>query len=188
MLLDIGLGIIWGLLFESLSTAHSLGVFVWFGIAAALSPDLDFIYHLLSGGNLHDDQRHREVLHKPYFLLLGWIIVAVVADTTLAWLFVVGALGHFIHDSIGIGWGVQWLSPFKSDHYTFLYLAHTSVDKPAPPKKLLYVWPNRDIDKLNQRYGDEDWFKNTYLRWHPFAIFELVIFVIALGLLWFRLS
>lgn len=185
MLLDIGIGIIWGILFDSFSDAHSLGTFVWFGIFSALSPDMDFIYHLLSGGTMKDDHRHREVFHKPYFLLAGWLVVALIASPVLAWLFVVGALGHFIHDSIGIGWGVQWLAPFKSDHYTFLYRVHTA-DKPAPPKKRLYVWPNSDIDKLNAQYGDENWFKNTYLKWHPFATFEFVVFILALlALYWY---
>lgn len=183
MLLDIGAGIIWGILFDSLSDAHSLGVFVWFGIFSALSPDMDFLYHLATGGTMRDDHRHREVFHKPLFLAIGWLVVALVATPTLAWLFVVGALGHFVHDSIGIGWGVQWLAPFNNDHFTFLYRVHTA-DKPAPPKRRLYVWPNAEIDDLNKRYGDEDWFKNTYLRWHPFAIVELAVLVAALAALW----
>jgi hypothetical protein len=107
------------------------------------------------------------------------MIVALIFSPTLAWLFAVGILGHFIHDSIGIGWGVQWLAPLKSDHYTFFYRVHTA-DKLAPPKKRLYIWPNKDIDHLNKQYGDEDWFKNTYIKWHPFAIFEFVVFIAAL--------
>jgi len=187
MLLDIGLGIIWGILFDSASQAHSLGVFLSVGIASALAPDMDFIYHLATGGTMKDDHRHREVFHKPYFLILGWLIIAAVTDPTLAWLFAAGAAGHFIHDSVGIGWGVQWLAPFKNDHYTFLYRVHTA-DKPAPPKKLLYVWPNQDIDKLNKRYGDDNWFANTYLKWHPFAIFELAVFILALAALFWYAS
>lgn len=187
MLLDIGIGIIWGILFDSLSDAHSLATFVSFGVFAALAPDMDFIYHLLSGGTMKDDHRHREVFHKPYFLAAGWLVISLVADASLAWLFVVGALGHFVHDSIGIGWGVQWLAPLKSDHYTFFYRVHTA-DKPAPPKRRLYVWPNKDIDELNRRYGDEQWFKNTYLKWHPFAVFELAVFLLALGLLVWYIS
>lgn len=183
MLLDIGLGIIWGIVFDMVVGDHSLGTYVWFGIFAALSPDMDFIYHLLRGGTMHDDHRHREVLHQPIFLLAGLVIFGLLFSWSLGWLFVVGALGHFVHDSIGIGWGVQWFAPLKTDHYTLLYRVHTA-DKPAPPKKLVYVWPNKDIDKLNKQYGDDDWFKNTYLKWHPFAIVELAVFVLSLVILW----
>lgn len=183
MLLDIGAGILLGLAFDSASTAHGLLSFVSFGIFFALSPDLDFIYHLLRGGNAHNDQRHREIMHKPYFLLVGWLFIAMLGSTTLAWLFVAGALSHFVHDSIGIGWGVQWLAPFKTDHFTFFYRVHTA-NKPKPPKRWLYVWPNSQIDELNHKYGDEQWFTNTYVKWHPFAVIEAVVFIGALVALW----
>lgn len=187
MLLDIGVGILLGLAFDSASAAHSLQTFVSFGIFSALSPDLDFIYHLLRGGNAHNDQRHREVLHKPYFLVVGWLLIAMLGSTSLAWLFVTGALSHFIHDSIGIGWGVQWLSPFRSDHFTFFYRVHTA-DKPKPPKRLVYVWRNSQIDELNREYGDEHWFANTYIKWHPFAVIELVFFIAAIVVLWLYIN
>lgn len=183
MLLDIGLGILWGIIFDSLSDAHSLATFVGFGIFAALSPDLDFIYHLLTGGTSHNDHRHREVLHQPLFVVIGLAVFSLWLSSTLGWLFVVGALGHFLHDSIGIGWGVQWLKPLRTDHYTFLYRVHTA-DKPKPPRRLIYIWPNQDLDNLNKRYGDPDWFRHTYLKWHPFAVFELVLFVSVLLVLW----
>lgn len=187
MLLDIGVGIILGILFDSVSSAHNLITFISFGIFAALSPDLDFIFHLLRGGNTHNDQRHREILHKPYFLLVGWLVVATLLSPVLAWLFVVGALSHFVHDSIGIGWGIQWLSPFRTDHFTFFYRVHTA-DKAKPPKRSIYVWPNNKIDELNRRYGDENWFKNTYLKWHPFAVFELAVFLLAVSVLYWYLN
>lgn len=183
MLLDIGVGIILGTIFDSITETHSLLTLVGFGIFAALSPDLDFLFHLLKGGNSHNDQRHREVLHKPYFLFLGWLVIALLTSPILAWLFVAGALSHFIHDSIGIGWGVQWLAPFKTDHFTFLYRVHTT-QKPKPPRRNIYVWPNSQIDELNQRYGDEEWFRNTYLKWHPFAVFELMVFVMSCVILY----
>lgn len=183
MLLDIGIGILWGLLFDALSDAHSLQSFLLFGIFAALSPDMDFVYHLLKGGSFKNDHRHREVLHQPIFVLVLGIVIALLASPTLALLFVAGSLSHFVHDSIGIGWGVQWLYPLKTDHYTFLYRVHTA-NKPQPPKKLLYVWPNADIDKLNEQYGDPNWFTNTYKKWHSFAIVELIVFLVSLVVLW----
>lgn len=182
MLLDIGVGILLGVGFDALFSEHSLQTYVLVGIAGALSPDIDFIYHLLSGGTSKDDHRHREVLHNPIFILVSWLLIAWLTDPILAWLFVAGALSHFLHDSIGIGWGVQWLMPLKTDHYTFFYRVHTA-DKPKPPKRWLYVWPNHKLDELQKKYGDPNWFENTYLKMHPFAIFETVIFLVSLAVL-----
>lgn len=187
MLLDIGVGIILGIIADGMSDMHASSTFVLFGIFAALSPDMDFIYHLLTGGTVKDDHRHREVLHQPIFLFVGALLIAGLFSPILGLLFLAGALSHFVHDSIGIGWGVQWLYPIKTDHYTFLYRVHTA-DKPKPPRKLIYVWPNKDIDDLNEKYGDEEWFKNTYIKLHPFAIIETVVFVAALALLWLTYS
>lgn len=179
MLLDIGVGIFLGIAFDLLSGQYDLNVFVVVGVLAALSPDVDFIYHILRGGTSKNDHRHRELLHNPVFLLVGWLAVAGLTSPTLAWLFVAGATAHFLHDSIGIGWGVQWLVPLRTDHYTFFYRVHTA-DKPKPPKRLVYVWPNDKLDRLQSQYGDPDWFAHTYLKLHPFALVEMVVFALAL--------
>jgi hypothetical protein len=184
MLLDIGVGIILGIGASVLSDNYSLAVFVGIGIFSTLSPDIDYIYHLLRGGSTKDDHRHREILHNPLLLLIGGLLIWVFISLELAILFTVGAISHFIHDSIGIGWGVQWLYPLTSNHYSFFYIAHTAKQKPKPPKRLIYIWPDDQIDKLQEKYGDPNWFENTYLKWHPFAIFELIVFIISLLALW----
>ena len=186
MLLDIGVGILLGLLVNTFSSEYSTTIFVAMGVFATLAPDIDFIYHLIKGGNLKNDHRHREVLHQPVFLLVGTILFGLLFSPILGLVFALGVISHFIHDSIGIGWGVQWLYPFKTDHFTFFYRVHTA-NKPKPPKKVIYVWPNDKIDELSREYGDPDWVKNIYLKWHPFAIFELIVFVVAL-VVWYLVS
>lgn len=182
MLLDIGVGILTGIGFDAVSEAHALSTFVLVGILGSLSPDFDFIYHILRGGTTKNDHRHREVLHNPIFLLIGWVVIYAVSSPELAWLFFITASLHFLHDSIGIGWGVQWLWPIRTDHYTFFYRVHTA-NKPKPPKRMIYIWPNQSLDELHVKYGDADWFKNTYLKAHPYAIFEAVVFALAIAVL-----
>lgn len=180
MLLDIGVGILLGILFDANSDQYGLPTFLLVAVFGALAPDMDYIYHLFSGGNSQNDHRHREILHNPLFLAAGWLLFAVFASPLLAGLFTLGVLAHFVHDSIGIGWGVQWLFPLKRNHYGFFYRVHTAVHKPKPPRRLLYIWPNDQLDALQEQYGDPEWFSNTYKRWHPYAVFEIVIFIIAL--------
>lgn len=186
MLLDIGVGILLGIAYSNLVSGFSLTLLVGFGVFAALSPDFDFIFHLSKGGKFQNSHRHREVLHNPLiFLPLGALITAVFSPP-LAGLFVLGALSHFIHDSIGLGWGVRWLYPFVNNNYAFGYRVRTGNHAKLPRQKF-YVWPNDKIDELSKEYGDPDWVKNIYLKWHPFAIFELVVFVVSL-VVWYLVS
>ena len=100
MFLDIGLGIFAAMAVSVLWDAPLMPLFAVVGACFALLPDADFIVLALRRRNaLH----HREGLHYPLLfvpigaLVCGWFGVA------WAMLFVLASLGHFIHDSIGIG-------------------------------------------------------------------------------------
>ena len=86
-------------------------------------------------------------------------------------------MAHFIHDSVGIGWGVQWLYPFKKDHYSFFYQYDTYS---KIPKKLIYVWKDGEIERLEREYGNPNWFHDIYLRGHPYGLVEYAVFLAAL--------
>ncbi len=179
MLLDIGVGILLGVYVHSLGADMSLNTLSFWGALFALSPDADFMIHLFQGGRFHNSHRHRELFHNPLiFIPLGTLIVGLF-NVYLAWLFFLASLSHMIHDSIGIGWGVRWLWPFKNNNYALGYRVRTGKHARLPRQRF-YVWPNDKIDELSKKYGDPDWFRNTYLRWHPFAVFELAVFILAL--------
>jgi hypothetical protein len=183
MLLDIGVGVLLGVTWHAAGFYGSLAATVIFGVFSALSPDLDFIYHLSKGGSTKNAHRHRELLHNPLvFIPLGAAVTALI-EPAVAGLFALGALSHMIHDSIGIGWGVQWLFPFSKNHYALGYRVRTG-NHARLPKQKYYVWKNEEMDELTKKYGDPNWFANTYKRWHPFAIVETLVFVLALGVLY----
>jgi hypothetical protein len=184
MFLDIGVGILIGILFDSLSDVYSLTTFVLWGMAFALSPDLDFIIHFLKGGKYEDEYKHRNLLHNPLiFWSVGSLIMAFI-EPILVPMFLLGSLSHFIHDSIGIGFGVRWLFPFSRIHYAFLYRVRTGTFEDMP-KQLVYKWDDMQVKDYAEKYHDYDWFRNIYLKWHPFAIVEFAVFIVSLVTLYF---
>lgn len=184
MLLDIGVGILLGILFDSFTEGIALSTLVIFGAFSALSPDIDFVFHIFKGGRFQNAERHRELLHNPLIFVPIGAGITYLFEPQLAGLFAAGALSHMIHDSIGIGWGVRWLWPFRNNNYALGYRVRTG-NHAKLPRQAFFVWPNDEIDKLSKDYGDPEWFRNTYIKWHPFAIFELAVFVLSLIVLYF---
>lgn len=180
MLLDIGLGLLAAMFASELGAiplTHSLAL--W-GVAYALLPDLDAVWYMLQKRHLKKGSyEHRDALHFPLpYLAAGSIVLALLRPEHLP-LFLLGGLFHFVHDSIGIGWGVEWLYPFSRKHFSFLYI-YRPPRPPRLPKQLLYAWEHRDLAALDDTYGDPDWVKNIYLKAHPYAIAELLLFLLAL--------
>lgn len=183
MLLDIGVGILVSIGLTNLWSVSLSGWFVAAGIVFALLPDADFFIHLAAGGGtLKNAHRHRELLHYPLvYIPIGTAVLSLFGS---AWavLFVLCSFLHFAHDSIGIGWGIQWLWPFNKDHYEFFW-AYQPPDKPLLPRKLLYIWRHEEMPALVARYGDDNWIRNIYLNLHPYCIVEIAVFLIGVAAL-----
>lgn len=184
MLLDIGIGI-----FSAIITAHTFSLpltlfLVGLGVVFALLPDIDFIYTLARNGhgNHRAIAKHRDLVHYPLIYLPTGTLIGLLFGIEWSLLFLLASLGHFVHDSIGIGWGIPWLWPFTRRNYSFLY-RYTPPGKRLP-QRLVHRWERNRLDELIDEYGDPDWFRNIYLRPHPFFIAEILFFVIALVALW----
>jgi len=184
MFLDIGVGILTAILVSNIFGLPLTAVFLLLGIIFSLLMDADFILHLVKTGTSKNAYRHRELFHRPLiYIPLGMLILSFY-NSAYAVLFGLASLFHFLHDSIGIGWGVQWLYPLTTDHYGFFY-RYQSKHKEKLPQKLLYVWKDDELDMLAKRYGDEEEIKNIYLKWHPYAIVEFSVFIVAMVVLIF---
>jgi hypothetical protein len=180
MLLDIGIGIISAIFLDKFFSVPLTLAFLGCGILFALLPDLDFLFSLKKGFR-EKAHEHRNLFHYPLLIVpIGTAIMAFF-DHPLALLFAITTLAHFIHDSIGVGWGVQWLYPFSRKHYAFFY--HYDTSRNHLPYKLLYAWSPDEVGELSTRYGDKDWMKNIYGKFHPYAIVELAVFLLALVIL-----
>ncbi len=183
MLLDIGLGII-----SAIAISLKLGLypnweFIAAGIFFSLLMDFDFLSHLAFGGSAKNAYRHRDLLHNPLmYLPLGYFIIWPISQP-LAFLFFIASILHFIHDSIGLGWGVRWLYPFSKDRYSFFWV-YQPPGKPGFQKRWLYVWHEKDMERLEKESGDPDWLKHIYGNWHPFALIEYLVFLSSLVVLY----
>lgn len=180
MPLDVGLGLLVGLLVEQVFHLQHGWLIPAAGALLALAPDLDFVLHLIRHGSSRDASHHREALHLPLIYVPAGILLFLPFGIMWSCLFLFASLVHFVHDSIGIGWGVPWLYPFTDDAYSFLYHLENTIDKPTLPHRWRYVWRRRDIDKLARRYGDPDWLVNIYLKPHPYALVEYATLVTGL--------
>lgn len=175
MFLDIGIGILISIFLSNLFNFPLSHPFVVAGIIFSLLPDADFLYHLLKRGTKDKkDHEHRDILHYPIFFLFTGIVIGFFS---LPWalLFTLCTLLHLLHDSIGIGWGIQWLWPANKNYYTFFYRYQPSHKDPFP-KKLIYIHKPDEIELLNEKYGDENWIKNIYFNFHPYSLVEWLVF------------
>jgi len=180
MPLDIGVGLLLGLLVDVLFNTQDAQTVAVVGALMCLAPDLDFIIQRLLPVHRRRMEHHRELLHIPLIYVpvgaaIGWLVAP-----HWAVLFVLASLAHFVHDSIGIGWGVPWLYPFRCDSYSFFYHIENANGKPTLPRRRLYVWRRQELSKLAATYGDEHWVRNIYGRLHPYAIIEFVVLVVGL--------
>ena len=183
MLLDIGIGILSAIVVSKTFAFTLTPLLVGLGIAFALLPDIDFIYTIVRRG-LRDHRaiaKHRDLIHYPLIYLPLGVILAFAFGPQWALLFLMASVGHFIHDSIGIGWGIPWLWPFTNRNYSFLY--RYAPPGKMLPKRVLYRWDRTRIDHLIEEHGDPNWLRNIYLKLHPFFLAELVGFVVAVVVL-----
>jgi hypothetical protein len=202
MLLDIGVGIMMALLVGKIFAVSailpieaSITIMVIAGIIFSLLMDIDALINLFIHGGTGASYKHRDLFHIPLFYIpIGMLTLYFfqlyqstlyqplhqLPPLTLPVLFGLCSLAHFIHDSIGLGWGVKWLYPFSDDQYSFFYQYNAHK---AGLKRVIYVWKSTDIDHLEEKYGDKDWFRHIYLNWHPYSLIEVAVFLFAVALL-----
>lgn len=179
MFLDIGIGI-----FVSIFTSFVFDFEISFwliliSVFFAVAPDVDFLYFFPKRGDTKYDHNHRSIIHYPLlYLPAGTILFWMVFGNIWATVFFFSSLFHFIHDSIGIGWGVRWLYPFSNRNYAFFYLYSKKIKKGL--RGFIFSFSPKELSKCVSEHGDADWVKNIYYKWHPIAIVELLFFLVAL--------
>lgn len=178
MPLDIGIGLIVGII------AHQLFGFPLYAaeilsVGFILLPDLDGLIQALRKRSVKSmDFSHRDGLHVPLlYVPIGTALCWLVADWRIAAMFAVLSLAHFLHDSIGTGWGIAWLRPIKDNYYKFF--SEDKGDASFTLRKGLVSWTPEQQRAVAEKYGNPNWLRDMYLK--PQApYFRIVLFEVSL--------
>ncbi|MEK7185542.1 MAG: metal-dependent hydrolase [Patescibacteria group bacterium] len=187
MILDIFLGALIAKLASIYFSVPLTSSVIIAGVIFVLLPDIDLlkIFFQKEGRDASQDFTHRDIFHYPLpYLILGTALVWFLGSPLWASIFFFASLLHFLHDSIGIGWGVKWLYPFSKNSFAFLY--HYEAQRNNLPKKIIYIWSPEEVERLS-RNGDKNWVKNIYFSFHPYSVAEHVITLIIATLLLFEM-
>ncbi len=184
MLLDIAIGIFSAVFISWYFKTILAASFVLIGIVFTLSPDIDYLLFLISGGSRKEAHRHRDILHYPLFFIPVGTLILLPLGKELSFLFALTTFLHFLHDMIGLGWGIKAFWPLSNNYFALFFHYSPPGYKRLPPQPL-YVWKQEEIEGLAEEYGDPAWFKNVYLRLNPILIVELIVFLAALLTLFF---
>ncbi len=187
MFLDTALGIFLSI-FANLYFQIALTPFlVFICILFVLSPDFDYLIYLFKKKGKSDEMAHchRDILHYPLIFIPSGMLLLSMFGKEWSFLFGLGSFLHFLHDSIGIGWGIRWLWPFSKNYYAFF---RKSVAKEKEfITHFICIWEPEEVKKMANEYGDPNWFKNIYLRPSLISITEFTIFLISLLILYLYL-
>jgi len=164
MLLDIALGIFVAHFSAAIWDATVSGWYLIAGISLALLPDIDAVWHYartrevaMHAGSTKD---HRDMLHWPLIYLplvtIGVYLVAGGQGATLAFM---ASFLHFLHDSVGTGWGVKWFRPLSQRSFK-LFCERDGT----PSWRFIVSWTPRELEEVATKYGDPDWIQNLFLR------------------------
>lgn len=123
-----------------------------------LLPDIDLIIWLKKHRWRIDKwtHEHRDILHYPIlYLTSGSLLIWWLANQFYGVLFFSCSLIHFLHDSVGIGWGIRWLFPFSKRNYKFFTRKHL-----GEKRRLIVSWNPAELKIEVEKRGQDDWFKN----------------------------
>ena len=154
---------------------------VFAGIAFALLPDIDFFIEFFKHGSVGGKviREHRELTHFPIIYIPVAIFIYLIFGAMWTAMFSLAIFAHFLHDSIGIGWGIKWFWPFSKKAYKFF-----SEKDGRFSSRLIISWSPEELTEVAANHGDPNWIRNIYLRPTPISVIEFSFFVISLIILY----
>lgn len=165
MLKDILLGIFWSFTVSALFEIEFTFGWMLLGVFFALLPDLDFFIEYAQRGRVGGKVlgAHRVVTHIPLLFVVLGIGIFFVFGSAVALLYALGVIGHFIHDSRGMGYGYRALFPFSRRFYKLFAdpEGHTSYR----PEHFIQSWTAAEVRGLQARHGNDNWLRDD-LRYH----------------------
>lgn len=157
MFLDIKLGIAWSffvaIFFNRVITPEWLVA----GTIFALLPDLDFLLEYLVRGTVGGTiiHFHRTLFHSPLTYLPITLFVGVLWGDAWMTLFGLCIVSHFLHDSVGMGFGIRWLWPFSTRWQKFFSTKNGEIHYAF--KYFFCSWSDREMHALVADRGNDHW-------------------------------
>lgn len=183
MFLDVAIGIFGAIIFANLQKVELSLFLILFGIISTLLVDLNLFVFTKKYKLDKFHHNHRELLHYPLiFIPVGFALVFIIFNFPLAILFTILSFLHFIHDSIGIGWGIQWLYPFSKKFYKFF-----SDETNELSTRFMISWTPEEQEMAAKKYGRDNWIKYYYFRPTPISVVEYSVFIISIIVLAYKI-
>lgn len=190
MFFDIGIG----LLITSAVGMSLKASFSWWlvvvGLFGALWPDFDFIVYVGSryvrGIKPLTDRwstNHRDLLHRPLVLTpLITVSIGLCVGSLEAVIFCLATLAHFIHDTIGHGWGILLFWPLDNHFYCY---------RPVGSRPYAFYRLTRaEQVHMIEQFGRDQWVQQSY--GHISSELKIELVTLSIGLtavaIWYVLS
>ena len=157
MFLDIAFGIFLALWTGAGSGAEGDAFLIVACIGLTLLPDIDALIELARHGSVGGKvvREHRELTHFPLLYAAATPLIWLIFGTAWTALFFAATMFHFVHDSVGVGYGVKWLWPFSP-------LAHKwFADKTGwwTLSQFHVSWTREELVAVAAKHGDTNWIR-----------------------------
>lgn len=187
MFLDLKLGILWAVLVGFVFGEPITFLWILAGILFALLPDIDFWIELAERGTVGGKTlgAHRTLLHNPLPWIPVVILIGVFSGPAWMTLATLGIFGHFVHDTMGMGFGVRWLWPYRLNFYKIFSDAEGNIHYDRHHLRPV-SWTPEALKKVIAEKGNDHWLEEdlAYAKRHAWSIlFKLVTLIFGLVLL-----
>lgn len=178
MFSHLGLALITSVIFSKLFHIELTPTFILLNIIFNYLPDSDIPIELLQRGRIGGKEHgfHREVTHTPLIYIPISILVSLVFGLPWAVIFITGVYLHILFDSFGSGWGTMWFWPFSTNRFKLFTDQKTGKYSPYQ----IAIWDKKEFKAMALKHGDDDWFKNIYLKFHTLFLIEIIIVIVGL--------
>lgn len=156
-------------------------MFVAWTVLFAFILDFDNIVPLVRGhlsANKESPKDHRDGWHYPLLWTAVFVVVFLVYGLNV-WTMsgAIAVLLHFINDSFGTGWGIQYFWPFTRVSYRLsAKQTNVAVDKDHP---LVDAYTPEEKHVAIKSYGNPNWINDMYV--HPSTTAKIEYAVFTLG-------
>lgn len=104
---------------------------------------------------------HRDNFSHSIFMPFVMLVFMIFFDFKMAIAISIVMLTHPFLDLFGIGWGVKLFYPLSKKTYKMFYKG-----------QFLIVWDQKEVNAEVEKFGDDNWIKNTYFKPNIIGISE----------------